>query len=346
MVATLFCLTGAMSAQQTTKTKLVGTVTGVEGRTISLKSDAGAVATINVTDATRLLRMPPGQRDLAGATPIELPTIHAGDRVLASGVSDDEGKIRATTLVVMAASDVARLHAQEQQSWRSGKRGVVTAVDPTTRKVTIQSGSSPSVVQIADSVSLLRYKDGSSKFSDAQPANIDQIRTGDQMQAKGSANAGGTFIAEAVIFGTFVNVAGRVQSVDTEANTVTVSDLFTKKPITLHITAESQLKQVPQMIAQRIAFQQRNAGRVAENPQMPARPIDFQQVIGRSPSITIADVHKGDAVIAVAGAATANSPAFYLVDGVEPILTASPGGSAAAALLGSWNLSGSGGEGE
>jgi hypothetical protein len=345
--ATFFCLIGAMHAQQTTKIKLVGTVSAVEGQTISLKSDVGTVASVNVTDATRLLRMPPGQKELAVATPIQLPAIHAGDRVLANGVSEDEGKtIRATTVVVMTASDVAQVHAQEQQAWRNGKRGVVTAVDSAARKITIQSAGSASMIQVADSASLLRYKDGSSRFSDAQPATIDQIHTGDQLQAKGSTDAAGTFVADAVIFGTFVNIAGRVQSVDTEASTVTVNDLFTKKPVTLHIMGESQLKQVPQMIAQRIAFQQRSSGKAAEIPQTPARPIDFQQVIGRSPSITIADVHKGDAVIAVAGAATANSPAFYLVDGVEPILTASPGGSAAAALLASWNLSGSGGESE
>jgi hypothetical protein len=346
--ATFFCLIGAMHAQQTTKIKLVGTVSAVEGQTISLKSDVGTVASVNVTDATRLLRMPPGQKELAVATPIQLPAIHAGDRVLASGVSEDEGKtIRATTVVVMTASDVAQVHAQEQQAWRNGKRGVVTAVDSAARKITIQSAGSASMIQVADSASLLRYKDGSSRFSDAQPATIDQIHTGDQLQAKGSTDAAGTFVADAVIFGTFVNIAGRVQSVDTEASTVTVNDLFTKKPVTLHIMGESQLKQIPQMIAQRIAFQQRSgAGKAAENLQMAGRPIDFQQVIGRSPSITIADVHKGDAVIAVAGAASANSPAFYLVDGVEPILTASPGGSAAAALLASWNLSGSGGESE
>ena len=62
--------------------RLLGTVTAVSGDTITLKSDAGVVATITVNDTTRLVRTAPGQKDLTGATAIHVQDLEIGDRVL------------------------------------------------------------------------------------------------------------------------------------------------------------------------------------------------------------------------------------------------------------------------
>lgn len=342
----------AASAQAPGKVRVVGTVTSVEANRLHLKTDSGETVTAQASGTTRIFRAVPGQKDLSSAPTIPLETVHAGDRMLVSGVSNDGGKsIDAITLVVMSSSDLAQQRAQEQKAWQSGKRGVVTAIDASARKVTLKSPGGSTEIQVAPSASVMRYRDGSSNFAEAQPVTVDQIKVGDQLQAKGKPqDAAGMFVADAVVFGTFVNVAGRITSVDPGASAVTVNDVFTKKPVTLHLTAQSQMRQLPQMIAQRIAMAQRRSGESdaskSEQSPTPSRPFDFQQVIARSPSITIAELHKGDAIIAVAGSEAANSPAFYVVDGVEPILTASPGGSAAAALLASWNLSGNPGEGE
>jgi hypothetical protein len=351
------CLAGAsfvVSAQAPGKLRIVGTVTSVEANALRLETDSGETITAQASGTTRIIRAVPGQMDLPSAPTIPLETVHAGDRMLVSGISNDGGKsIDAITLVVMSGSDLAQQRSQEQKAWQSGKRGVVTAIDAGARKVTLKSPAGSAEIEVAPSASVMRYRDGSSNFAEAQPVSIDQIKVGDQLQAKGQTHekpdtAG--FVADAVVFGTFVNVAGRITSVDPGTSAVTVNDVFTKKPVTLHLTAQSQMRQLPQMIAQRIAMAQRrsggsDAGRSEQSPA-PSRLFDFQQVIARSPSITIAELHKGDAIIAVAGSEAANSPAFYVVNGVEPILTASPGGSAAAALLASWNLSGNSGEGE
>jgi hypothetical protein len=343
------------TAQDTTKVRVVGTVTSVDPQQVQIRTDAGAVVIAKPGATTRILRAVPGQKDLATAPAITVQDVHNGDRMLVSGISNDGGKsVDALTLVVMSSGDLAQRRTQEQQAWQTGKRGVVTAVDTAGRKVTVKSAAGPTEILLTPTTSLMRYREGSSKFADAQSATIDQIRVGDQLQARGKPDTSGAFAADAVVFGTFANIAGRITAVDTASNSVTVSDVFTKKPVTLHVTAQSQLRQLPQMIAQRIAMTQRRAADTASSEAPPAnavaatpsRPFDFQQVIARSPSIALADLHKGDAIIAVAGSEAANSPAFYIVDGVEPILTAAPGGSAAAALLASWNLSGSGGEGE
>ena len=68
-------------------------------------------------------------------------------------------------------------------------------------------------------------------------------------------------------------------------------------------------------------------------------------MINRLPALTLADLQKDEAVMIVSTAGTGNSEvtAITLLSGVEPILTASPNGASAAALLSGWNLSAPGG---
>jgi Domain of unknown function (DUF5666) len=72
---------------------------------------------------------------------------------------------------------------------------------------------------------------------------------------------------------------------------------------------------------------------------------DFQQMVSRLPAVTLADLQKDEAVMIVSTTGTSGSEvtAITLLSGVEPILTASPNGMGAAALLSGWNLSAPGG---
>jgi hypothetical protein len=68
---------------------------------------------------------------------------------------------------------------------------------------------------------------------------------------------------------------------------------------------------------------------------------DLQQMLSRMPAVTLADLHKGDAVLIVATQATATGggTAITLLSGVEPILQAAPNGSQAM-MLSPWSLGG------
>ena len=79
----------------------------------------------------------------------------------------------------------------------------------------------------------------------------------------------------------------------------------------------------------------------------PAGGPDFQQMLSRIPSVTLADLQKEDAVMVVATQGTTGNAvtAITLLGGVEPILTASPNGTSAAALFSGWNMGAPGGEG-
>lgn len=70
-------------------------------------------------------------------------------------------------------------------------------------------------------------------------------------------------------------------------------------------------------------------------------------MVNRLPAVTLADLQKDEAVMIVSTSGTGGSEvtAITLLSGVEPILTASPNGMGAAALLSGWNLSAPSGEG-
>src|SRR5208282_6642330 len=53
----------------------VGTVKLVNGSAITLTTDSGTEVNILVQDSTRLIKTAPGQKDLKGATPIQLPDV-------------------------------------------------------------------------------------------------------------------------------------------------------------------------------------------------------------------------------------------------------------------------------
>jgi hypothetical protein len=73
---------------------------------------------------------------------------------------------------------------------------------------------------------------------------------------------------------------------------------------------------------------------------------DLNQMLSRTPTVTLADLHKGDAVVLVAteGSPSNNPTAVMLVSGVEPILQAAPS-AGQALMLTPWSLGGAEGGG-
>jgi hypothetical protein len=98
------------------------------------------------------------------------------------------------------------------------------------------------------------------KFDDAKPGPIDQIKAGDQLRARGTRSADGAeLVADEVVSGTFRNIAGTVSAVDSTAGTITVMDLVAKKPITVKITSDTQLRKLSPLMAQGIAARLKGA---------------------------------------------------------------------------------------
>ena len=246
---------------------------------------------------------------------------------------------------------------------------MVKAVDAGTGTITLSTGTlggTTVAVHVSKQTIIRRYAPDSVKFDDAKPGTLEQIKPGDQLRARGNKSAGGNELAaEEIVSGAFRNVAGTVIATDPTAGTLTVTDLVTKRPVTVRINSDSQMRKLPAMMAQRIAM--RLKGGAASGPAgaaagagapTPARASetqgggaggggvrqggapDFQQMLMRLPVVTLADLQKGEALMIVAteGSAEVPSTVIILLSGVEPILTAAP--SQASTMLSPWNLGG------
>src|SRR5271170_2622863 len=251
---------------QTANSRPVGTVKAIVGNAITMTTDAGAEITITVQDSTRLIKTAPGQKDLTGATAIQLKDLQVGDRILVRGTTSEDSKsIAATSIIVMKKSDIEQKQASERADWQKrGVGGLVTAVDPASGTITISSaaisGNKSVAIHTAKDTVIRRYAPDSIKFDDAKLATLDQIQSGDQLRARGDRNPDGTELnAQEIVSGSFRNIAGTVISIDAAANTNTVTDLKTKKPVTVKLTPDSQFRKLPPMMAQIIAARMNGA---------------------------------------------------------------------------------------
>lgn len=365
---------GNGQSQPTTPTKPasstvrpVGTVKSINGNAVMVTTDSGSDFTVLVQPTTRVLRMAPGQKDLKDAAPLSLADLQPGDRMIIRGSLADDGKsVVASSLLVMKKADIEQRLEQEREDWQKrGVGGLVNAIDLASGTVTLSTGAVGSktiTVRVSKETIVRRYAPESVRFQDAKPGTLEQIKAGDQLRARGALNAEGTELsAEEIVFGSFRNIAGTVTAIDSADNTLSVMDLFTKKPVSVKITADSQLRKVPPMVAQRIAIRlkgsppdsgqgasggnQSPAAKAEQAPggaggSHPRGAGDLQQMLSRLPAVTLADLQKGDAVMLVTmqGSASSALNAVTLLTGVEPILTASPNGEGAAMLLSPWSL--------
>ena len=357
----------AQAAPASAQAKAVGEIKSVGGQGLVLATDDGKSVSVALPEGVRVVRIAPGATDLKNATPITAQDLQAGDRVLVRGKALEDAKsLAASTVIVMKQSDLASRQQQEREEWRkNGVGGLVGAVDPAAGTATISvtsfSGAKDVLIQTNKKTVVRRYAANSTKFDDAKPSSLTDIHPGDQLRARGVKNQDGTELtAEEIVSGRFRNIAGTVTTLNAEDNSLTVMDLLTKEPVTIKIAADSQLRKLPQMMAQRIAMRLKGQTPEGGPPAGGAAPNtagtpsgnygganggarrsggDLQQMLSRLPAVTLKDFQEGDAVILVSTEGSSTEvTAITLVGGVEPILTASPGSQAMS--LSPWTLSG------
>lgn len=369
--------------------RVIGEVAAVDenSRKLSIKADAGGVYDVLMDAGTSFRKVPLGAKDTSGATPTKLGEMHAGDRIIARGaVSESDKTITATSIIVMTKAELAKKAEIEKAEWQKrGIVGTVSAVDAAAKTVTVKVSNRGEkkdvIVDASGNVNLRKYAADSTRFADSTAAALTDIQTGDQARALGEKDADGTHLkAEAIVFGTFHNIAAQVTGVDAASNEIRVKDLDTKKPVSIKVTGESVLRRLPEQFAQMMAMRiQRQAaggqggpgGAGAPGGQAGAGgaagmrpggfagmgqggpgggfggrgggPPDIQQMIERMPALTLAELKSGDALIVLTTAGTEGKvTAITMLAGVEPILTAAPR-DRGQTLGGAWNLGGDAG---
>jgi hypothetical protein len=360
--------------------KVVGTVQAISGKTVTVIADSGAATSVSVEDATKLLQIEPGKTDLKEATPLQFSDLQTGDRVLVRGILADDGKtIRVASLIAVKKAALGEKQAKERADWQRGVGGLVKSIDAAAGTVSIStngmSANKEVLVHFTKDTVFRRYASDSTRFDAAKVAAASEIQAGDQLRARGTRAADGAeFNAAEIVSGTFRSIAGLVTSSDAASNTLVVQDLASKAPVTLKITAESQMRKLPAQFAEGIAARLRNQGSAAATPAPGAAPAqgasspqggqqaaatpqqggtpggqqgsrgaggDFQQMIARMPAATLSDLQKGDAVMVVTTQGNVKDPltVITLLDGVEAILRASPKGGQDM-ILSPWSLGG------
>ena len=290
-----------------------------------------------------------------------------------------------TQAAVAAVSDQIR---QDWQKRGTGGlvESVDAAAETVTLSIPALAGKKVVLVHTTKDTVVRRYSPDSAKPEDARPSSLTKIHPGDQLRARGNKNADGSQItAEEIYAGVFPQYAATVKSVDAASGLLTIQDLASKKTLQVKVSGDSQLRKIPaemaQMFAMRLKGMMSTAPGAARGTQAEAKPAaaggqapqaaapaastgsgggpgrgmraggppDFQRILSRMPSTTLADLNlqKGDAVIILATEGTANGPhtAITLLSGVEPILQAAPS-AGQVMMLTPWNLGGGGQGGE
>ncbi|HXT64321.1 MAG TPA: hypothetical protein VN696_14885 [Pyrinomonadaceae bacterium] len=349
-------------------TRVFGKVTEINtsAGTLTVKTEAGSVVAVTTNEKTTFQRMPPGETDRSKAEPTSLTEIAAGDGIYALGyVAADRKSVPAQKIYVVSQSEISKRNAAQRMAWARGAKGIVSAINPAAKEITVTSrsltGASQAVtVAVADNAKLRRYPpDSIPKYENAKTAKFEEIKVGDQLNARGEKNAEGTHLAaEEVLFGTFKVAGGTVTAIDPAANTITINDLQTKKPMTIMLKPETVVRRFQPMMGgmgggagapggggapgagapgqgagngqgQAAANRPAGAGPGAGGGQGPGaggpRPgggMNMADLLERLPTISITELKVGDMIImsTLPGSDPTKTTAISMVAGVEPLL--------------------------
>ena len=327
--------------------KAVGTIKSIQADSITVVDKSGGEVTAKLTNSTKVLHVLPGEKDLKNATTLQPQDLQPGDGVRVRGrASADGNTIDALEVIVVKPADLVAKQQHDREDWQKrGVDGIVTNVDAATDIITIKPGGSANrsiTIRVAKDTILRRYAPDSVKFEDAKPAPIDQIKAGDQLNARGNRSPDGSEVnAEEVVSGTFRYIEGTIKAIDSANNTMTVQDVIAKSAVVVKVSPDSQLWKLPAETAQRIAILLKGAGSGGDGNQSGpigqsqgmrngqgsapgaggARPGTesqtghgpgggpggngssyLQRMLSRSPIIKLADLQKGDAVVILAAA--------------------------------------------
>ncbi len=351
-----------VQAQEAMKPSVVpGEVSSVSASEIVLQTKDGAVSAI-LSDKTEYKRVSPENPSLKTATAATFADIGAGDKVIVTGImAADKKSIPARAVYLMTKADIAGKQTKDQEQWKTrGISGQVAAVNAQTKEITVSTrgmmGEIKTLLTPNNNAKFRRYAQDSVRYDEAKTSSLDEIKVGDMIRALGDKSADGTtFKAEEIISGSFQTIGGTITAIDAAKNEITISNIQTKKPVTIVVGQNSVLKQFPAEAAQRMAAIQTGGGmqppggmrppqgnnqssqtappngQTAPNGMRPggggmrgAGGID--EMLERFPTITIADLKVGE-MIAFSSSKNENADrvtAIKLLSGVEPFLKAAP----------------------
>ena len=337
----------------------IGEVKSIDAATkqLTIKTDAGSMVTVTLGDKTTYKKLAPGEKTLANATDLTFADLGEGDRVMARGtVSDDHKTVPALQVIVMTKGDLAKKQEAERMEWRRrGILGVITALKPDTKEITIanrtMAGTQSVVIPVSDKTEMKRYAPDSIKFGDAKPSSFGELKVGDQLRALGDRTDDPLrFNPQKVVTGSFRTVGGVVTAIDAATGEIHIKELEKKIPLTIVIKQDAVLRRFPSEMGMGgfgrpgggPGGQQGGGGAApagggapAQRPQggggpggggpggpRPGGGFNINDMLERLPTISMADVKVGDTIIvsSTQGADPTRLTAISLISGADTLL--------------------------
>ena len=219
---------------------------------IVITTDAGSTVTVSVNDKTTYKKLAPGEKTLTNATDVTFADVAEGDRIMARGtVAEDRKSVPALQVIVMTKGDITKKHDAERLEWRRrGILGVITALKPDTKEITISNrtmaGTQAVVIPVTEKTEMRRYAPDSIKFGDAKPSTFAELKVGDQLRALGDRTEDPLrFNPQKIVTGAFRTVGGVVTAVDPATGEVKINELEKKTPLTIVIKQDAVLRRFP-----------------------------------------------------------------------------------------------------
>ncbi len=372
-VVVLAGLSSSAFAQSPKNSVITGDVISVDAARIVMQTKDGEL-NVALTDKTEYKRVPADNPSLKAAVAAAFAEIGTGDKLMVLGMmSEDKKSLPAKSVYLMTKSDIASRQQKDKERWTTrGVSGKIKTVNADTSQITIEvsgiGGATPVVITPKPDVKYKRYAQNSIKYDEAQTSSFADMKPGDVLRAVGDKSAdGASFAAEEILAGSFQTVAGTVKTIDAAKNEVVITDLQTKKDVTVELGSASLLKKFPEQMAQMMAARQ--AGAAGAGGQGQGRPAGagggqpggarpgggqggggfgggqrgggIDEMLERFPNITAADLKVGD-MIAVSSTKSTNRDritAIKLLAGVEPFIRAAQAAGGAQRGQGSQSLS-------
>jgi hypothetical protein len=330
----------------------IGEIKSVDAaaKQLVIKTDAGSIVTVSLTDKTTYKKLAPGEQSLTNATDVTFADLGEGDRVMARGtVSEDRKSVPALMVIVMTKGDLAKKQEAERAEWRRrGILGVITSLKPDAKEITISNrtmaGTQSVVIALNDKTEMRRYAPDSIKFGDAKPSEFTELKVGDQLRALGDRTQDPLhFNAQKIVTGSFRTVGGVVTAVDPATGEIKINELEKKHPLTIVVKNDSVLRRFPSEMGGMGGFRGQGGGPAggapppgggqqgqAPRPQGAGGPggpggrpgFNINDMLERLPTITIADVKVGDTIIvsSTQGVDQTRMTAISLVSGADTLL--------------------------
>ena len=358
--------------------RVIGEVTATNpgARQIALKMDAGGTVTVILQDKTLYLRVPPGETDLKKGVTITPAEIGVGDRVYARGrLAEDQKSIPAVAIIVMTKADLAQKRERERAEWQKrGLAGTISALNPASQEITlsVRSGEGTRTLTIEPSQKAVfrRYAPDSVRFGQAGPSSFAELKIGDSVRLLGEKNSDGTRITlEEIVSGSFRNIPGIVRAIDAAGGEIRITDLQSKRLLTVQITSDALLRRLPPVKAAAAGARPQEGGKGATpggqpgaGPTQAAPPVPRperegrtsepaprttkndstggagQMDLARMPVLKFGELKKDEAILVLCtvGAEPSRVTAIVVVAGVEPLL--GPAQQDQTQIGGAWNF--------